>query len=329
MTNPEKTFPFSSLLVASFFPAVLLLLVCLVTYLPTIFNGFKLDDFTYLNPDMHQRATSFWGLFTESTNQHYNPLNIFFNDLFFPWWGKNVVPFHLLNLSLFYINVLLLYRTCFLITSRKFTALLAAILFCVHPINAEIVNQVVFNTVLIAAALVQLSFLAFDRYLQTHAKRYYLLSLIYAAVSFLTLETSWLLPAYLLMWAMRDRSFKQSLRLTLPFWAMTIFLLVIWYQLSQGNTVTGGFVQKFAYLNLSFLTLAGSWAYLFFWYLQKLFIPVDHIWIYAVSPLTVSEAVKYLALTAAAASAVIFFRKTFFHRPILTAALWFFSGFVF
>jgi tetratricopeptide (TPR) repeat protein len=328
MTIPAKN-SFRSYLSLPLFPTAFLLLVCLVTYLPTICSGFKLDDFTYLNPDLHRKSTSLWSLFTESTNQHYNPLNIFFNEIFFSWWGRTIIPFHLLNLVLFYINGLLFYRLSLLFTGGKFTSLIAAILFILHPINAEIVNQIVFNTVLIAAAFFQLSFLAFDRFLKTKTKRSFGFSLIFALLAALTLETTWILPFYFLLWARMTRSFKEALRITFPFWGIVGCLFVIWCCLSKGNAVDVGFVQKFTYLNLSALTFAGSLSYLLVWYFQKLFIPIDHVWIYAIQPLNVYESVKYLALLAIIIALLIFLRRKFPFRAVGIAAVWFFLGFIF
>ncbi len=316
---------------SKFFPAFFLLAVCLVTYLPTLHNGFKYDDFTHMNLKAPSWASVF-AEFSKTSTQHYCPLNGLLNNYVFYLWGENVVPFRILNITLFYFNVFCLFRIALIFTQARRVSLLAALLFCLHPINAEIVNQITFSAVLLSALFFQLSFIFYDRYIYNKKLHNILFSFLSALISFLLLETSWLLSAYLFCWAYfyRRESFKSAFFSTLPFAVITIVLFMLWRSLCADGSVSLRITTKFEYLGLTTLTFFGSLCQLGLWYFEKLFIPINHIWIYSISPLAPTQALlNFLILLIVLGLFVEWVRRFKIFRQVSFVCFWFFMGFLF
>ncbi len=313
-------------------PVILLAILCAVTYYPTLNSEFKLDDFTYFKMSPNFDFTKVWHYFVSTTDQHYNPLNSLFNAVIFSLWDTNVVAYHLLNLSLFYLNGLLLYKICLLLTKNNFAAIFSAVFFCLHPINAQIMNQIVFNTVLMSAALMQLSIIFYDHFLEKNRSKDFLIAFVCTILAFLLLETTWILPLYFMLWAyyFRRVNYRKIIISTLPFWITVFILFSIWCNLTQGNGLSSLIADKVAYLNISPMVLLGTWAFLWLRYISKLFIPIDDVWIYAVRPLQESQAIFYIVLLLSLfLLLLIFFRKIILTRIHRLACMWFILGFIF
>ncbi len=315
-----------------FLPAVFLLGLCLVTYFPTLQSSFKFDDFTHIDLKPQSFGAALFSLFAKSSTQHYNPLDPLLNNFLFRTWGQNVVPFHVLNIALFYFNLLCLLKIALLLTESRWISLSATILFAIHPLNAEIINQIVFNSVLLSALFFQLSFIFYDRYLNNTKLRDILAAILFAFISFLSLETSWILPWYLFCWAYfyKKKDFKVAIATTLPFWVITIALFLLWRSLCAASSLSGGILQRFEYLMLSLGTFTGSLAYLALWYVSKLFIPLNHVWIYSIAPLSAFEAKTACLILIVFVLAIFFLVSRVFQlRSNYFAVIWFVSSFIF
>lgn len=312
-------------------PSVFFALVCLITYWSSLHNGFKLDDFTHFDQKLYLSQVSWRTIFMQSATNHYNPLDPLFNNWLFSIWTENVVAFRMLNITLFYFNVLCLFQIVLMVTQARWVSLWTALFFAIHPVNAEIVNQIAFNTVLLSAFLVQLSFIAFDRYLDSKRGGYIFVAGLCALIAFLMLETTWILPWYLFCWAYfyKQKSLKNAIALALPFGIGVAVLFALWRSISQGSALSAGLIEKSHYLMLSPLTFIGSLAKLILWYLTKLLIPINHIWIYSIAPLSLDQATASLIILIILTVMYVILDRVFRLRSFSFAGIWFFSGFVF
>lgn len=313
------------------FPSVVLALVCLITYWSSLHNGFKLDDFTHFDQKLYLSQVSFRTIFLQSATNHYNPLDPLFNNWLFSRWGQNIVAFRMLNITLFYFNVLCLFQIALMVTQARWVSLWTALIFAIHPLNAEIVNQIAFNTVLLSALLAQLSFIFFDRYLNSQRVGNILIAGLCAIIAFLMLEITWILPWYFFCWVYfyKQKGFRIAIVTALPLGVVVAFLFAVWRCISQASALSAGFLEKFNYLMLSPLTFIGSLAKLLLWYLAKLFIPINHIWIYSINPLSLDQAkVSLVVLVILIAMYVILDRRVRL-RALSFAGIWFVSGFIF
>jgi protein O-mannosyl-transferase len=140
-----------------------LIFVVLGIYYPCIFSGSNsLDDRKMLNALLNAGSFDFIGLFFPGgTGSYYRPLlaATFFLDRYL--WGLLESFMHLENLLLHVFNVVMVYFIA-LRLSRKLAnaagvALLAALLFGLHPINTESVNWISGRTDVLAGAFFLLS----------------------------------------------------------------------------------------------------------------------------------------------------------------------------
>lgn len=322
---------------SAIFPPFILACFCIAAFWPTLNSGFKLDDFIYSDPQRHLPYASLLDIFTKSLNHHYNPIDILGNDLFFGILGCNPILLHGLNLVIFWLNGYLLYLMSCRITGNVPASLIAAFFFCAHPVNAEIMNQVIFSTVLMQALMLQFSFIMFDRYLVSGKVLEYIIALISAGIAYLTLETSWIFPAVILTWGVVSKpgSFKNTFKRTLPFWIAVLVLFLIWCLLTSHNSLSTpyGLKSKMDTMGLNSLTFAGSLLFLCFWYISKLLVPLKHIWIYSIPPLENGGAVLCILSAMAAGSALtgifLSLKAGNTKRMFGFLGLWFFLGFIF
>jgi Flp pilus assembly protein TadD len=133
--------------------ALLLVLLTLVAFVPTLQNGFLHwdDDENFLhNPDYRGlSATNLGWMFTTFHMGHYIPLTWMTLGLDYLLWGMNPLGYHLTSLLLhaangvlFYLIALSLLRTAMAPTAsagleRRLGAILAAAIFAVHPLRVE------------------------------------------------------------------------------------------------------------------------------------------------------------------------------------------------
>ncbi len=124
----------------------LLLVLSAVTigvYSVSFFNGFVWDDEFIIvkNPALRQ-VTSVANLLLapDVVRPYYRPLTRI--TYLFDYWlfGMNPAAFHAVNVVIHLLNVLLLYLVCCKIATNRAFAFITALLFAVHPINAESVN---------------------------------------------------------------------------------------------------------------------------------------------------------------------------------------------
>ncbi len=116
--------------------ALLIVVLTCAVYFPSLSGGFIFDDDIYLTKAAYIQAADgpyrIW--FTTEPTDYYPFSN---TTLWIEWrlWGANPIGYHVTNLLLHIASVLLIWQLL-----RKLSvpgAFLAALLFAVHPVNAE------------------------------------------------------------------------------------------------------------------------------------------------------------------------------------------------
>ncbi|MHC1696716.1 MAG: tetratricopeptide repeat protein [Geobacteraceae bacterium] len=147
-------------------PYILLLIMFIVlgVYYPTLFAPFNsVDDVNMINSLQNMESVNLWHLFLPgSGGTYYRPL-LYLTFIFDNYvWGLQASFMHLENILLHGLNAILV----FLIGSRVFLslkitsplpALIAALLFALHPINTEAVNWISGRTDVLAGTFLFLS----------------------------------------------------------------------------------------------------------------------------------------------------------------------------
>lgn len=180
-------------------PIFLITTVSLVVYANTLKNGFLLDDDNFI---IRSDYIKDWkNSFTIFTPQYRNvpARHVDLNRPVMTWsliwdyalWGLNPFGYHLTNLLLHSLNVILLYFLGLLILQRQSIALLGAIIFAVHPIHTEAVNGINFREDLLVTVfylLATITFIKGDRSKEPLINK--MLSLTFFAAGLLSKETA-------------------------------------------------------------------------------------------------------------------------------------------
>jgi tetratricopeptide (TPR) repeat protein len=100
--------------------------------------------------------------------------------------------------------------------------------------------------------------------------------------------------------------------------------------LCAANALSVGVSGKLEYLGLTGITFWGSLSKLVLWYLTKLFIPINHVWIYSISPLSQMESLLNLLIVFILLGLFFLgFRRFETFRQISFAWGWFTMSFLF
>ena len=167
-------------------PLVAVGLAAFLVFANSLSNGLVYDDHFLIERNRLLREADVWGIFTThywggyegeaNVNGQYRPLTVlsFMLDGLGGIWPFR---FHLTNVILHMVNSLLAYLLC-LSLGLKRGAILAGLLFAVHPIHAEVVAGITFGRADLLAGLFSLS--ALFLYIHWHnrgAEKYYGLAL--------------------------------------------------------------------------------------------------------------------------------------------------------
>ena len=180
-------------------PFVAVGLTALLVFANSLGNGLVYDDHFLIERNRLLHEADVWGILTThywggyegeaNVNGQYRPLTIlsFMLDGLGGIWPFR---FHLTNVLLHMVNSLLAYLLC-LSLGLKRGAILAALLFAVHPIHAEVVAGITFGRADLLACL--FSFLSLLLYIHWHnrgAEKYYGLALAGFFLALLSKESA-------------------------------------------------------------------------------------------------------------------------------------------
>ncbi|HEY5973498.1 MAG TPA: glycosyltransferase family 39 protein, partial [Geobacteraceae bacterium] len=179
-------------------PLIVLLLAVFACYANSLSNGFVMDDYyiIQLNRDtftLKSIVTAFTSpdyLVNAQPTPYYRPLNRLSYILEQEFFGVNPLGYHAVSIALHGLGVVLLYLVLFSLGCARLPALAAALLFGVHPVNAEAVNFIAARNNILASVFVLGSYLALLHAEETRGWRGYLLSGFLFFLGVLSKETA-------------------------------------------------------------------------------------------------------------------------------------------
>lgn len=145
-------------------------------------------------------SSDYFNLSQEGTYRPITTLTFFID---YSLWGLNVFGYHLTNLLFHILNAILIYLILSLILKNKVTALVASLLFVLHPVQAEAVNGITFREDLHAFTFFLLAlFLYIKHPYQENSKRkfYYMGSIICFIFALFSKEMAITLPFILVLY---------------------------------------------------------------------------------------------------------------------------------
>jgi Flp pilus assembly protein TadD len=243
----------------------------LVAYVPALSAGWIWDDDHYVtkNPLLHNPAglVSIW-LDPTSTPQYY-PLVYTTFWLEYQLWRLHPLGYHLVNVLLHAANAVLAYRVLRLLALPG--ALLAAVIFSVHPVEVETVAWVTERKNLLSTFFYLGALGSFLRYWPAEqpeplagANKWYLASLFLYSAALLSKTVTCSLPAaiLLLQWWKTGRVSKRAWLLTAPMFAIGAYLAALTGYLEKYHVGALGVPWNLSFADRLLIAGRALWFYL-------------------------------------------------------------------
>ncbi len=275
--------------------AVLLFVLTLLTYGPSLTNGFLLDDFNFLPGSDAYHFDGFGDFFLSNPGQHYQPFYFLINTAVLETSaGSPVIP-RAINLWLFFLCCLMVYHLVRALFNNPSLALLTAILYCVHPLNSISVLQISHSSILVYIILLGTSFLLFwtESGPRPNPARLGLGLLCYAG-ALLCFEGALFFPFVLTagLVFLRGQSWLKAAKNVRALYFLSALFALLWLRMTIDHTFIVGWTRQGPSLLLSLQ----NYLLLVLWYLSRLVFPL-HLVVMKNLP-AVEPAVSFFALYA-------------------------------
>jgi Tfp pilus assembly protein PilF len=293
--------------------AVLLLLTAL-TYRGALRNNFVWDDtHTIVNNRAIDSllAAPNWFTQPETTSTlrepNYRPVLVASFAVDVALWGRRPAGFHAMNIAIHLGVVLLTFLLAFRAWGRPASALAAAALVALHPINGEAVNYLSARSSLLSAAFILAAVAAWDT--SGAPRRSFGRTVASLGLGLLALgvkETAVVLPALIIIWdrltARAEVPWAERLRRSWPWWALVVAYMawrhVVLSESTPVDLMGDGARQGLAFTAKIFLTSLGSWLVPIGW-------AIDHGWSWRIG-FGEGAALAIGAIAATAGTAAVF-----------------------
>ena len=201
-----------------FFQVIAISLLTFFVYFPSLTNGFIWDDDDYVINNFSIQKTDglkeIW--FSFKTPQYY-PVVFSSFWLEYKLWGLNPTGYHLINLIFHIFNALLIYAVLFKL--HRSLALIAALIFALHPVQVETVAWITERKNIFGAFFYLLTTFFYVRFYDSHRKKDYalsLLSFVFALLSKSITSTFVVVPILIRWWQGQKFSKRDMFQLS-PF----------------------------------------------------------------------------------------------------------------
>jgi protein O-mannosyl-transferase len=320
-----------------FIPAMIVSV--LLAYWPVLHAGFIWDDDAHVTTPALRSAHGLWRIWTEvgATQQYYPLLHSFFwlqNKL----WGSAPLGYHAVNIALHAVDAVLV-----ALVLRRLAvpgALFAALVFALHPVQAESVAWISEQKNTLSALLYLSAALAYLRFSAANDDmapdmattkdvsvtaaprsgiRWYALATVLFTAALLTKTVTATLPATLLViaWWRRGRiSWRREVALLVPWFCLA--LIAGWVTTWIERTLIGAEGMAF---DLSFAQRAILAGRAIWFYLGKLCWPTPLVFIYPRWTLDASATWQWIPLAAAVTVGLVLWWRKGSARAALAAAL--------
>jgi tetratricopeptide (TPR) repeat protein len=211
----------------------IIFIVTTLAFLPSLNNGFiNWDDGDYVtkNPDiMGFSIHNIAQIFSSTYVANYQPFTMLSYMLDYQFFNLNPTVFHATNLLWHIAASLLVFLVIFNLSGSKFTGLLTALLFAIHPLRVESVAWVAERKDVMSAFFFFLSLLLYIQHLKFSKRIFYNLSAMSFIISLLCKPMAVSLPIILLLihYFRNINIDKKVILKTIPFFIITILFSLI------------------------------------------------------------------------------------------------------
>ena len=234
-------------------PLLWLALAAVLVYIVSLSFGYTdlddsifIRDFQAYNEDLHNLFASFQrGLFDAVKDPYYRPI---FSDsmiLNYQLSGLDIMSYHIVNILLHVVNVILLYTLFLKLDIKKTSAFILALVFAVHPVLSQAVAWIPGRNDTLLAVFVLSSIIYAINYSNNGKTISLALSAILLLLAFFTKETAVFAPpaAFVLLVFMLHKNFRDKHNVVLyAIWAACY--LVWFFARSLATTSSSGIASK-------------------------------------------------------------------------------------
>ncbi|MDI6829481.1 MAG: glycosyltransferase family 39 protein, partial [Armatimonadota bacterium] len=291
-----------------------ILLITAVTYIPAVQNGFVWDDNVYVieSPTMNSPNALYRYWFTTESPDYY-PLVYTLFWLEYRIWGKNPIPYHVVNIILHSLASVLAWLV--LRRLRIPGSWFAALIFAVHPVNVESVAWIFQQRTTMPMVFSLLTLLAYLRFYNEPKTRWYFFAILTFLMGLLSKTSVVMMPIVMLgcIWWEKGKIKRRDIILSIPFFALAITLGLVTAWVQSHRAIGEEVVRSDNFLG----RLAGAgWAVWF--YLYKALLPYKLCFVYSRWDIDPSSIIVYIPTVAVLVCLGVFwkFRRTW-GRPML------------
>jgi tetratricopeptide (TPR) repeat protein len=183
-----------------YFALAIIILISFIAYLPVFHNSLLAwDDDFYIKNNPLIYSINLKEIFSQYVLGNYHPVTILTLATEYYFFGLNATGYHTVNLMLHLLNVILVFYTVFLLSDKAGVALVAALLFGIHPLHVESVAWAAELKDLLYTFFFLASYIFYLKYLKKLQKKFYLFALLLFLVSLLSKAMAASLPVVLVL----------------------------------------------------------------------------------------------------------------------------------
>ncbi|NQT78241.1 MAG: tetratricopeptide repeat protein [Bacteroidetes bacterium] len=169
-------------------------------------------------------------IFLSTVNGSYQPLTFLSYAVEFSLSSDPYRTIHLVNLLLHLLNIILFFRLLQMMSRKLYIALIATLLFAIHPMNAETVSWMSSRGQLLCAFFLLSGLLSYLQYLRVEVrkKRYIRLSMLWFIFALLSNPMAIAFPFLLMLLDfLQNRKLMESLQEKFPMFMLSLLFLLI------------------------------------------------------------------------------------------------------
>ena len=169
-------------------------------------------------------------IFLSTVNGSYQPLTFISYAVEISLTGNPYHTIHLVNLILHLLNIIILFRLLRILSNKLYVALIAALLFAIHPMNVETVSWMSSQGQLLCAFFLLIGLLSYLKYLRVEVrkKRYFRLSLLWFIFALLSNPIAIAFPFLLILIDfLQNRKLRESAQEKFPMFILSLLFLLI------------------------------------------------------------------------------------------------------
>ena len=262
----------------------IIILISFIAYAPALQNGFVWDDDDYVRNNLLIQSIDLKEIFSQSLMGNYHPLTILVYSFEYHFFGLKESGYHAINLIFHFLNIILVFYAVYLLCEKFPVALVASLLFGIHPIHVESVAWVSELKDLLYTFFFLSAYIYYLKYLKDRQKIFYFYSLLFLLLSLLSKAMAASFPLVLILtdYFKGNKINTKTLLEKIPFFALSLILgvVAVYAQKETGATdiTVFPFPQRIVFACYGFIA-----------YLLKLVLPLQLCAYYAYPIKTGSE----------------------------------------